>query len=512
LLVDARTLDHGSRIDADLAIIGSGPAGISIARAMAGPRLKVCLVESGGLTREAETQALYEGENAGIEYPLAMARLRQFGGSSGHWGGFCRPLDPIDFEVRDWVPLSGWPISRKDLDPYYEAASVTVEAAPAHYEDPAYWVAKTGEPLVQWRGGRFMTRFFQYSPPTRFGERYRAELEQSPDVRVLLHANVTNIAALPSAAAVSHLVVKTLTGRQHQVHAKRYVLATGGIENARVLLLSDDVMPMGLGNQNDMVGRCFMEHPHLGGFADIVVADLARIPPIFRDRVRVDGRDGRVAYIPHPDYLRRERQLSASFTMSPVADLRADPVTIGDPKLAGLVDMVSAARPFLSDGGQPPKPADPGFAGVRFGIGVACEAVPNPDSRVMLATDTDALGLRRTLLDWRLSEQDRLSLVRNVKVLGAELAAAGIGRLRPLLADDGLWEKVVGGGSHHMGTTRMSDDPKRGVVDRNCKVHGLDNLYVAGSSVFPTSGSANPTLNIVALAYRLVDHLKGQSA
>ncbi len=512
MFFDARTLDDGSRIDADLAIIGSGPAGISIARALAAPDFKVCIVESGGLTPEAEAQALYQGENAGIPYPLDTTRLRRFGGTSGHWGGFCRPLDPIDFEVRDWVPLSGWPFGREALDPYWEAASLAVETAPVHYEDPDYWAAKTGEPMVQWRCGRFMTRFFQYSPPTRFGERYRAELEQSPDISVLLQANVTNITALPTAAAVSHLEVQTLTGRRHRVHAKRYVLAAGGIENARLLLLSDDVMPAGLGNQHDMVGRCFMEHPHLGGFADIVVADLARLPRIFRDRVRVDGRDGRVCYIPSPGYLRRERRLNVSFTMSAVADLTDDVATRADPKLGGPLDMASAARPFLTDGGRPPKPSDPAFAGVRFGIGCACEAVPNPDSRVMLGTDTDALGLRRTLLDWRLTEQDRRSLVANIEVLGAELAAAGIGRMRPLLADDGLWEKVVGGGSHHMGTTRMSDDPNRGVVDRNCKLHGVDNLYVAGSSVFPTAGSANPTLNILALAYRLVDHLKGQRA
>ncbi|MCG6941929.1 MAG: GMC family oxidoreductase [Thiohalocapsa sp.] len=529
---DARILDDGSRIDADVAIIGSGPAGITIARALAGPDLKVCIVESGGLTPEAETQALYQGENAGIPYPLAATRLRQFGGTSGHWGGFCRPLDPIDFEARDWVPLSGWPFSRKALDPYWEAASVVVETAPARYEDPAYWVEKTGEPLVQWRGGRFMTRFFQFSPPTRFGQRYRAELEQSPDITVLLHANVTNIAALPSGAAVGHLDVKTLTGRRHRVHAKRYVLATGAIENARLLLLSNDVMPAGLGNQNDWVGRCFMEHPHLGGFAHVVVADPRRLPPIFRGQVPVDGRTARVAYVPHPDYLRRERRLSVSFTMSPVADLRAEGADVtaytpanptpADPgpsdldqvkaAVAEQLDMVRAARPFLTDGGRPPQPDDPGYSGMQLGIGCACEPVPNPDSRVMLAADADALGLRRTLLDWRLTEQDRRSLVANIDVLGAELAAAGVGRMRPLLPHDGLWEAIVRGGSHHMGTTRMHDDPKRGVVDRNCRVHGIDNLYVAGSSVFPTAGSANPTLNIVALALRLVDHLKGQPA
>jgi choline dehydrogenase-like flavoprotein len=512
LFVDARTLADGSRLDADLAIIGAGPAGICIARAMAAAGTRVCVVESGGLTPEPQIQALYQGENAGITYPLAATRLRQFGGSSGHWGGYCRPLDPIDFEARDWVPLSGWPIGREALDPYWETASLAVQTAPARYEDPDYWAAQTGEPMVHWRCGRITTRFFQFSPPTRFGEHYRTELEQSERIQVLLHANVTRIAALPSAAAVDHLDVQTLSGRRHRVQARRYVLAAGGIENARLLLLSDDVMPAGLGNGYDMVGRCFMEHPHLGGFADMVIADLRRLPRIYREHVVIDGRAARVSYAPHADYLRRTRRLNISFTMSRVADLREDTATRSDPALAGQLDMLQAARPFLANGGGTSQPADAAGDGVRMGIGCACEQAPNPDSRVMLARDTDALGLRRTLLDWRLTEQDRRSLVANIEALGAAFAAAGIGRMRPRLGDDGQWGPQVAGGSHHMGTTRMSDDPRRGVVDRNCRLHGVDNLYVAGSSVFPTAGAANPTLNILALAYRLVDHLKGQPA
>jgi choline dehydrogenase-like flavoprotein len=510
LFIDARTLDDGSLIEADLAIIGAGPAGITLARAFAGGGTQVCLIESGGLTPDADIQALYQGENAGIEYPLVATRLRQFGGTSGHWGGYCRPLDPIDFEPRDWVPLSGWPFGREALDPYWEIASADVEVAPARYEDGDYWARQTGEPMIDWRAGRYMTRFFQFSPPTRFGQRYRAELEQAPNLRVLLHANVTNIAAAASAATVDHLQLRTLTGRQQRVRARRYVLAAGGIENARLLLLSNDVMPAGLGNQNDMVGRCFMEHPHLGGFAEIVIADPARMPSIYRQRVSAEGRTARVCYIPHPDYLRRERRLSISFTMSVVGELPVDQAA-GEPALAGQTTMLEAARPFLTDAEAARRAGGIPASGARMGIGCACEQVPNPDSRVMLGDEVDALGLRRTRLDWRLTEQDRRSLIGNIESLARELGAVGIGRMRPLLADDGLWEQVVAGGSHHMGTTRISDDPKRGVVDRHCRVHGVDNLYIAGSSVFATSGSANPTLNILALAHRLADHLKGQS-
>ncbi|WP_462322085.1 FAD-dependent oxidoreductase [Halochromatium sp.] len=520
MLIDARRLDDNLRIDADLAIIGAGPAGISLARRLASARTNICLIESGGLSLEPETQALYQGETPGLEYPISSSRLRYFGGTSGHWGGYCRPLDPIDFESRDWIALSGWPFGREALEPYWEAASAAVEVAPARYEDGDYWAQATGEPLVDWRAGRFNTRFFQFSPPTRFGERYRGELERHANIQVLLHSNLTRIAALPSAQSISHLELRTLNGLRHQVRAKRYVLAAGGIENPRLLLLSSDVMPSGLGNQHDMVGRCFMEHPHLGGFADIVIADINRLPRIYRERILVDGRTARVCYIPRADFLRREQLLSASFTMSVIETFNAEPAVSTDQGAAQSRTMLAAAKPFLTESananpsldGQPVPQRQPASFGVRMGIGCACEQTPNPESRVTLSDQTDALGLRRARLDWRLTEQDRRSLLANIHALGRELGATGIGRMRPRLADDGQWEPRVSGGSHHMGTTRMSDDPRRGVVDRHCRVHGLDNLYIAGSSLFPTSGSANPTLNILALAYRLADHLEQQAA
>lgn len=506
MFADARRLEDGTRTEADIAIVGAGPAGITIARAFAGSRFRVSLLESGGLDFDAGVQDLYAGENAGIEYPLAGSRLRYFGGSSNHWGGYCRPLDPIDFEAREWVPHSGWPFGREALDAYYEKASEAAEVAPGRYEAGGYWRARTGEPLVDWPAGRMHARFFHYSPPTRFGERYRAELERAANVQVLLNASVSRLAAVPSGAAVDHLEVRTFTGRRHEVRARQYVLAAGGLENPRILLLSDDVAPGGLGNQHGQVGRYFMEHPHVGGFAEIVVADLARLPRIYRERLFFDGRAGKAAFVPAPGFLRRERLLNASFTMA-VAGEYGSETGLNEPMAQEHVAMLRAAQRFLADGSRTGGTDEPGSAGVWMGIGCACEQAPNPESRVTLAADRDGLGMRRIRLDWRLTEQDRRSLVAHIRSLGREFAAAGIGRMRLRIEDDGHWPDVVAGGNHHMGTTRMSDDPACGVVDRNCRVHGLDNLYVAGSSVFPTSGSANPTLNVLALAYRLVDHL-----
>jgi choline dehydrogenase-like flavoprotein len=277
-----------------------------------------------------------------------------------------------------------------------------------------------------------------------------------------------------------------------------------------MLLLSDSVVNTGLGNANDMLGRYFMEHPHLVGFGEIVTADLGRVPRIFRERVPADGHTVKVAFNPSETFLRQRRLLNATFMAGVAGEYRSDvEVPPAEPRNAAAhVDMLRAARRFLAGGEGAVKPEDPDYIGVWLGIGCACEQVPNPDSRVSLADERDALGLRKIRLDWRLTEQDRRSIVEHMHSLAQEFGALGMGRMVLRVEDDGLWPERVSGGWHHMGTTRMSDDAKRGVVDRNCRVHGMENLYVAGSSVFPTSGSANPTLTIVALVLRLADHLK----
>jgi choline dehydrogenase-like flavoprotein len=507
MFIDARRLPDRSRFEADLAVIGGGVAGITLARALGGSGMSVCLVEAGGLAADAEVQSLYEGENRGIDYSPSATRLRYFGGSSNHWGGYCRPLDPIDLEQRDWVPFSGWPMTIDELRRYYESAAKIVEVAPARFDDSGYWQRMTGEALPEWATGRIRLQFVQFSPPTRLGSRYRDELKKAADVRILLNANVTRIAAVENGAAVERLQIRTLNGLEHSVEARRYVLAAGGLENARILLLSNDVVPVGLGNQNDLVGRFFMEHPHLGGFAEMVVEDVRRLPKIVRERVTVEGRSAKAAFNPTQSFLRRERLLNANFMMGVAGQVTTDSQTNGaDVKDSARRDILLAGRGFLSDVRSEAGKGD--AAGVWLGMGGACEQAPNPDSRVSLSTQRDILGLRKIVVDWRLTEQDRRSFYTNLRSLALEFGALGIGRMHEMVEDRSEWPRPLNGGSHHMGTTRMSDDPSRGVVDGDCKVHSLDNLYVAGSSVFPTSGASNPTLTVVALTLRLAALLK----
>lgn len=511
MFTDARTLPDETRIEADLAIIGGGPAGITLARAFSGSAIKVCVVEAGGLQPEADVQALYSGENVGIQYPLDAARLRFLGGSSNHWGGYCRPLDPIDFEQRDWVPHSGWPFGIDELAPYYPPASAIVEVAPGRYADPDYWARVSGETLPPLASGRMRRQFVQFSKPTKFGERYGAELKKSENIQVLLHANVVNIGAASHGRLVEHLAIRTLEGHRHTVKARYFVVATGGLENARMLLLSNDVMPAGLGNQNDLVGRFFMEHPHVSGFGDIVVGDRARVPLLYRQRVPAEGRAAQVAFNPDYAFLRERKLLNATFMVGVAGDLRAGDRSADTPPGADMqADVLQAASAFLADSDRPPQKVrqDSTYIGTRLGLGGACEQVPNPDSRVSLSERRDALGLPQIKLDWRLTEQDRRSLFVHMHSLALEFGALGMGRMSIHVKDDGVWPERVDGGSHHMGTTRMHSDPRQGVVDPDSKVHDIDNLYVAGSSVFPTGGSANPTLTLVALTLRLADHLK----
>jgi choline dehydrogenase-like flavoprotein len=287
------------------------------------------------------------------------------------------------------------------------------------------------------------------------------------------------------------------------------VLAAGGLENARILLLSDDVVRPGLGNQNDLVGRFFMEHPHVTGFGEILAADLARLPKIYYQRTKIHGRAAQAAFNPSESFLRERRLLNATLMFGLAGEYRGEQAADSD-RARAHTDMLKAARPFLADpdvlGGE----VGAGPLGYWFGMGSACEQAPNPDSRVTLAAERDALGLRKIRLDWRLTGQERRSLYEHIRTLAMELGAQGVGRMRLGIEDDGLWPTRVAGGSHHMGTTRMHEDPKQGVVDRDCRVHGVDNLFVAGSSVFPTGGAANPTLTLLALTLRLAEHLRNR--
>ena len=352
------------------------------------------------------------------------------------------------------------------------------------------------------------TRYFLFSPPTRFGEIYRRDIETAPRIRTYLHSNVTNIITDDQAANVQRLTIRTLDGRQFEIRPKFCVLATGGIENARLLLASDTVSPAELGNQRGVVGRFFMEHIHVPGqVAFVALSDKDWFSPYYQDHVQIGGGLVRAVFMFSDDYLRHRKLLGTN--MAIYADhpptTQADKAA-QDPGRAVEPAVVSVIRQLTSHA-----PAD--AVPMIYGISCATEQAPNPASRVTLSREKDALGLRRAEIHWALSAIDRRSLAENVRAVARAFGAWGEGRARIVFEHGEEWrDEEIGWGNHHMGTTRMSDDPRFGVVDADCRVHGVSNLYVAGSSVFTTGGAVNPTLTLVALALRLADHLKSQAA
>jgi len=505
---DARTLPDGTRIEGDLCVIGAGAAGISIAREFADTKHDIILLEAGGFERDPDTQSLYEGKNTGLPYfPLSATRLRYFGGTTGHWSGWCSRLDPIDFEERDWVPMSGWPFSLEDLEPYYRRAHPILDLGNYNYSVD-YW-DRQGDRFFPFSDrltpfpfdrSKVRTKVFKWSAPTRFGKKYRAEITQTQNLTLWTRANVTEIKTPPSGSEVTGLRVECLNGKEHHVSAQHYVLACGGLENPRLLLNSNQENSDGLGNDNGLVGRYFMEHPHVPS----AKLDPAERRPIYTGNSPEAGEPFYLFSL-SPQQQRKHRLLNYNGRLfgggrSINENKRSLPEWMYEiPNVRGLENHIEY---YLS-----------GDDDTNLVVSTRIEQRPNPNSRVSLSSQTDELRQPRIELSWDLTEDEKRTIRVANKTIAEECGRLGIGRLQLMdwtQTDGSAWPDDLKGGHHHMGTTRMDESPKRGVVDANCKIHGVENLHVAGSSVFPTSGVANPTLTIVAMALRLADHLEAE--
>jgi choline dehydrogenase-like flavoprotein len=518
---DARTTPDGEELQTDVCVVGGGPAGMMLARALGQAGVRVCLLESGGVTYEAESQALYRGQVVGQRYfRLDESRVRRLGGATNRWGGWCRAMDPIDFEARDWVPNSGWPITWAEVDRYSERTRALLRI-PSDDEARQRATGPGGRRVLPLDPAAFETGILQFSPLVDFAGAYREELFAAPTVHTVLHANVTAVERDPDGPGVRRIVVTTLDGRRSAVRAQVFVLAAGAIENARLLLTSN------IGNERDLVGRYFAEHPHVRCG---VLAVEDGIDVGFYDEMQRQGREPMAWFVAPPAVQRARRLLTfsaslcqrppvpvswlvstqASGYLSGKALIEATVLGRGPARAARRVPRILVGLPDVARGLAARSSRAP-MRGRLFEIKVRAEQVPNRESRVRLNGTRDRLGMPMVDLDWRVSEQDRASLREHAQLLGEALAAARVGRVFFPAAFDGVPSiDGVGGGWHQMGTTRMSRDPSTGVVDEHCRVHGVPNLYVAGSSVFPSYGFANPTFTIIALSLRLADHLAGR--
>jgi hypothetical protein len=484
----------------DVCVVGAGPAGITLARALAARGLDVALMEGGGRRFDPASQDLYRGESVGLPYvPLDATRLRYLGGSSNHWGGRSRALDAHDFEPLPHHPLSGWPIGRADLDPYAAETEAILDLPPPE---------TSPDRRVPGAEDRFLRIRFRFSPPTLFGEKYEAELAASPRITLALNASLVDLRLAPDTLAAERYSVEAAVFRSlapgdpgTPVRARHHVLAMGGIEIPRALLAARSQLPAGIGNRHDLVGRFFCEHPGIPRLGRILFEGPP--PPM-------------AGFAPTPALLAREGALNFNLLMMSRGSTLPREIARDLACLTSfterLAEEVSGRRIDCDEGGVLAYLAARWRGEARTGsLGLIIEQALNRDSRVILGATRDALGLPVPVLDWQLSALDRHTMRTAALAMGGYLADRGIGRLQ--LAD---WLREEDGAAppprvdvlhHHMCTTRMSADPREGVVDADGRVHEATNLSLAGSGTFATAGQANPTYTVVQLALRQADRL-----
>ena len=529
MLVDSYSIQADEIINCDLCIVGSGAAGLAIANEFNGSRTKVFVLESGSLKDEKAYQQLNRGEiKWGNHPPLERDRRRNFGGTTTVWGGRCVPFDELDFERRSHVKYSGWPITRKDLEPYYARAHWYLDLGDYNY-------TSLGEQYKSLLSQSSITNDFDFSPclvetnyrfslPTNFHHKYYKLLKRSRNVTIFLNGTCLYLNSEPEKKYLEQILVSTLSNRRFYIQAKYFVLAAGGLETTRLLLLSNAINgTQKFGNGHDWLGKFYMSHlsynVEIQLFHELVWDYQINSEGIYcqpalaisEARQRAHQLLNLRAFIARPD-LRDPKHGSSILSATYLAKkIRAQTL--------GLDDLTSHFRNLLLDAKNLPFFfykmlskrifSQRKLPSVIFHNGSNCynfqidsEQVPNPESYITLSEQKDCFGLNRLQVNWRLSEQDIQSTHRAVKLMGQFLKDGNLGKLSSLPTGPTL---RVG---HHLGTTRMANSPKDGVVDENCRVYGLNNLYVASSSVFPTSSYANPTLTIVALAIRLADRLK----
>jgi len=484
MIIDLNSVEKNSaHKHYDVCLCGAGPAGITAARVLSKQGKKVAIFEGGGLEYSELSQDLYQGESVGLQYWDAVHsdRLRYFGGTSNHWSGRCAFFDKVDFEQRNYFGLPGWPITREDVFQFFDAACSVLDISREAFH---------ASQVTKWNGENFRFSESTRSPPTRFGEKYYSELKDSSNIDVYINANLTEINLNKDLDAVTSFEIRNYGNQKFLFSAKNYVIALGSIENARLLLNCDKQVPSGIGNQSGMVGRCFMEHFNVG-----IGRFVSDDSPIWQQ--------GRIQLNPSENMIRKLQIGNAILDF----ERSSHPISYGRlKKLKQTMREEVCKSEFLTGLSRNILDFDcPGDGLITSLI----EQTPNLNSRVSLGTEKDMFGMRRVKLDWQANAAD----YKTIRTLGLEvakeMARSGAARvqLKDFILDDTKDISEIGRHAHQMGTTRMSEDPRFGVVNKNLQIHGFKNIFVAGSSVFPTGGGANPTLTVVMLSERLGHHL-----
>jgi choline dehydrogenase-like flavoprotein len=528
-IIELSEIPIDEKIEADICIVGSGPAGATIARELDSKRLRVIVVESGGTERYAEVDALNEIESVGRARVMDqwLVRNRMLGGSSNTWTGRCAPFDEVDYEARDWVPYSGWPLTADEMEPYLDRAAPYLGLGiGSGFSDRSFWKLFGRSGLSPETNANLLVPFFwQFSKDDvnrfdymRFGKSLR---NGALGARVILNATVTNINTDAAGMAVSSAELRGRDGALRQVSAPRIVLCAGGIENARLLLASRRANSAGLGNQNDLVGRYLMDHPRGRiGLFDVATSDsLQRWFGVYNLKSSRGSHRFRHGFRLSPDYQRKNKLLNCAVWLNEIVthddpwnalsrilrgrgNIFRDALSVG----SNLGLVTRGLNQFLVQKNGLPRKLD------QLELECIVEQQPDPDSRITLSDRVDRFGVPISRINWKINEPEERTVRTIGRLVQAEFRRLGLNELH---LDDWLMrdEKLplsFPDIAHPTGTTRMSVNPKSGVVDPTCKVHGVEGLFIAGSSVFTTSGHANPTHMIVAMAIRLADALNKQ--
>ncbi len=554
MIADARSAGLPDRLEADVVIIGSGPAGLVVALELAAAGRDVIVVEAGGARFSRESQDIYAAQAVSPEThgPVDMFRRRVLGGSSTVWGGRCIPFDPIDFAPRPWMEHARWPIDHAEVARFYPRALAYALAGEAQFRAAE---ALPGEPGPMAPGVAsadvVLDRIERFSEPIDFARTYAARLENEPRLRLFTHAPVEQILTTDGGARASGVRV-ALGERRVVIAAPTVVVAAGGLETARLLLASDEALPCGLGNARDLVGRFYQCHLE-GEIGEITFSarrgesriDYQRAPdgtycrryvwlsPEAQRREQLAGLVLRPAHANIVDPAHRHPVLSAMYLVknfivqeyarkmtSLEAVKRAEyaggvaafwgaharNVAFGAPALAAFGADWARRRTFARR--KLPSVVLLDRRG-RYPVDVNAEQEPHPDSRVTLGQDRDALGMRRLMVDWRTTPADHDRLARGMRLIRDAFAPSGTVRLTLGKDFTERTARRVPVGGHHIGTARMASDPSSGVCDANAELFGTRGVFLAGASVLATSGFANPTLVLLALALRLAEHLAG---
>ena len=511
MIVSALEWSEHREVTADLCIVGAGAAGLDMARFFNTAKVSVVVVEGGGLEFSQETQELHRFVSIGKDFRSkatefnphlapsyrSESRIRQFGGTTNIWSGKWKAHVPDDFQDKVWIPHSGWPVGYHDLLPYY------LEVA-RDYQVPEFLFDLEALGRLDRHDGTESSLVnvvhYQQLPPLNFNQAFRSELEESENVTVTLNANAVRLVLDEELPAIRYLVAKNLGGHTVSVHAEVFVLAAGGLENAKLLLNSRDARGRTLGNEYDLVGRFYMDHPK-AVWGSLVPSRLRRLK-----RGRALKHSSGIIQLGFglSEAVREKHRLPNHNTYLRPVPFGTNLETSYHPRLLRMTSRLFVNRAVKWFGRLLFT-----YAGIvsSYELIHYLEQIPCPGSRVYLCGERrDRLNEPLLVVEWQLTDADLSSFRKYLQVLRDALRNQGVGDIH--FPGEEVSLIILADASHHMGTTRMADSDERGVVDSTCKVFGINNLYVAGSSVFPTVGNANPTLTLLTLTRRLSHHLR----